>query len=152
MLQIVIALSAASPIVLQHRLVLRVRFWIGTVFWLALAFIVAALVYFALLMALVEIYPLGQPLSSLIYGASFALATLLSVIAGTVVSPKRLFRIIIPGGRMLAMMFPFSLYFYFGMAGAWRATYLIYLIGSVVGGYGVEWLTSQARRSTFVTL
>ena len=147
MLQIVIALSAASPIVLEHRLVLRFRFWARTIFRLALAFVVAALVYFAFLLALVEAYPLGQPLGILVYGASFALATLLSVVAGILVSPGRLSAIIVQGGCMLAILFPLGLYFYFGIAGAWRATYLIYLMGSIAGGYGVAWLTSRTQRS-----
>jgi hypothetical protein len=72
------------------------------------------------------------------------MATLLAVITGTVVSPKQLSRIIIQGVCALAILFPLGVSVYFGMAGTWHAIYLLYLVGSIAGGYGVARLTLSA--------
>jgi hypothetical protein len=79
------------------------------------------------------------------YGIGFAVATLLAVIAGTLVSPARLSRIIIQGVCALAILFPLGVVVYFGMTGTWRSFYLLYLAGSMAGGYGIAGLTSGAR-------
>jgi hypothetical protein len=142
MLQIVIALSAASPIVLKHRLVITVRHWAATAFRLILGLTVAVTAYFAVIWTLVKSFPLGHPSAVPVYGAGFAAATLLAVIAGTLVSPTRLSRIIIQTVCVLAALFPGGLYFYFGAGGEWRAIYLLYLTGSVAGGSVVARLTT----------
>jgi hypothetical protein len=144
MLQIVIALNAVSPAVLKHRLVITFRHWVATVFRLSLGLAIATLAYFAVIWVLVKAYPLGYPLGLLVYGAGFAAATLVAVIASTLVSPTRLSRIIIQSVCILASLFPAGLYFYFGATGEWRAIYLLYLTGSVVGGYIVARLTTWA--------
>jgi hypothetical protein len=146
MLQIVIALSAASPIVLGHRLVLVFRFWARTVFRLALGFSVAIFGYFAVLFVVVESYSLSQPLGPAVYGGGFVLATLLGVIAGTLVSPARLSRLVIPGTCALALVFPIGLNVYLGVVADWRPAYLLYLLGSICGGYAVTRLTSPRSR------
>jgi hypothetical protein len=106
---------------------------------------VAGLVYLAVLLAFVATYKLSQPMGAAFYGVGFAVATLLAVIAGTLVSPKRLSRVIIQGVCALAILFPLGVSIYFGMVGTWHAIYLLYLVGSVAGGYGVARLTSGAR-------
>jgi len=142
MLHILIVFSAVSPLVLENRLVLALRSLTWTIFRLALTFIVAAMIYFATLLALVEIYSLDQPLGEAVYGIGFMIATFLALVIGSLVSPARLHGIIIPSICALAVIFPISLYLYYGLAGSWRAIYLLYLIGSIVGGYGVTRLTS----------
>jgi general stress protein CsbA len=144
MLQIVVALNAVSPVVLKHRLVITFRHWAATILRLALGLAVAAMVYFAVIWGLVKAYPPGSLLGLLVYGAGFAAATLVAVIAGTLVSPARLSRIIIQSVCVLASLFPAGLYFYFGATGEWRAIYLLYLTGSVAGGYMVARLTTWA--------
>jgi hypothetical protein len=144
MLQIVIALSAASPIVLRHRLVLTFRYWTATVFRLALGLIAGATAYFAVIFVLIKTYPLSHPFALLAYGVGFAVATLLAVIAGTLVSPTRLSKVIIQAVCTLAALFPTGLYFYFGASGEWHGIYLLYLAGSVSGVYAVARLTSWA--------
>jgi hypothetical protein len=142
MLQIVIALSAASPIVLKHRLVVTFRHWAATAFRLVLGLTVAVTAYFAVIWTLVKSFPLGHSFALPVYGAGFAAATLLAVIAGTLVSPTRLLRVIVQTVCVLAVLFPAGLYFYFGAEGEWRAIYLLYLTGAVVGGSVVARLTT----------
>jgi hypothetical protein len=145
MLHIMIVFSAVSPLVLENRMVLALRSLTWTTFRLALTFTVAAIVYFATLLALVEIYSLDQPLGEAVYGIGFMIATFLALLGGTLVSPARLAKIIIPGICTLAVIFPIGLYLYYGLTGSWRAIYLLYLIGSIAGGYGVTRLTSRNR-------
>lgn len=137
MLQIGIALSAICPLVLGHRLVLAFTRRTGTVFRMALGLGVATLAYFATLFAIVATFRLSQPLGAAVYGAGFSVATLLAVIAGNLAVPARLSRIFIPGLCALTVMFPVGLNWYFGMIGAWRPVYLLYLAGGLCGGYAV---------------
>ena len=145
MLHITVMLSAISPIVFEHRLVLAVRLWVATGFRLVLGFAVAGTVYFAVLLAFVTAYKLNQPLGAIAYGIGFAVATLLAVIAGTLVSPVRLSRTIIRGVFALAILFPLDVCVYFGMTGTWKTINLLYIAGSVTGGYGVAQLTPGTR-------
>jgi hypothetical protein len=80
-----------------------------------------------------------------VYGAGFVLATLLGVIAGTLVSPAGLVRVIVPGTCVLAVMFPIGVNVYFGLRANWRPVYLLYLLGSIWGGYVIAWLMSGPR-------
>jgi hypothetical protein len=145
MLQIVIALSAAGVIALESRVgrAFGSRAW--TAFRLMLGFAVAAVVYFGVLFVLVRTYSVGQPLGAVVYGAGFVLATLLGVIAGTLVSPAGLVRVIVPGTCVLAVMFPIGVNVYFGLRANWRPVYLLYLLGSIWGGYVIAWLMSGPR-------
>jgi hypothetical protein len=145
MLHIAVMFSAISPIVFEHRLAQAIRLWVATGFRLLLGFAVAGLVYFAVLLAFVSTYKLTQPIEAVAYGIGFAVATLLAVIAGTLVSPARLSRIIIQGVCALAILFPLGVVVYFGMTGTWRTFYLLYLAGSMAGGYGIARLTPGAR-------
>jgi hypothetical protein len=145
MLHIMIALGAASPLLLESRVVIAVRFWIRAVFHLALALTVAVLIYFALLLALVQTYPIDRPSSTIVYGCSFAITTIVAAAAGTLVSPAPFLRFVTPAICALAVMFPIGLYIYFGMTGAWRATYLLYITGSIAGACGVTRLSSWPR-------
>ena len=145
MLHVTVMLSAISPIVFEHRLALAVRLWVATGFRLVLGFAVAGTVYFAVLLAFVAAHKLNQPMGAVAYGIGFAVATLLAVIAGTLVSPVRLSKIIIQGVCALAILFPLGVCAYFGMTGTWKATYLLYLAGSIAGGYGVAYLTPGTR-------
>jgi hypothetical protein len=105
---------------------------------------VAALVYFAVLFALTEGYSPGEPWGTAVFGAGFVVATLLAVVAGAAVSPKRLWRMIVSGSCALAVLFPFCLNVYFGVITGWRPIYLLYLLGSIWGGYAVAWLSASA--------
>lgn len=145
MLQIVIAFGAASPIVLEHRFVRALRYWIATLFRLTLAFAAATLAYFGVLLALTQTYSLHQPHSVMLYGFGFTLATLAGVIAGALISPARLSRIVIRGACALAASFPAGLYFHFGLAGDWSPLYLLYLIGSLAGTSAIVQLMSWSR-------
>jgi hypothetical protein len=147
MLHIAVMFSAISPIVFEHRAAQAIRLWVTTGFRLAIGFAVATLVYFGVLLAFVTAYKLSQPIGAAAYGVGFAVATLLAVIAGTQVSPARLTRIIIQGVCALGILFPLGVTLYFGMMGAWKAIYLLYLAGAVAGGYGVARLTSGARHA-----
>ena len=72
------------------QIIAAVKFPMGTPFRLAFGFAVAALVYFGVLFALMEAYPVCQPHSAVVYGVGFAVATLLGVIVGIRVSPLEL--------------------------------------------------------------
>jgi hypothetical protein len=146
MLPIAIALSAASPIVLEHRVVIVCRFWISAVVRLGLSLALATLVYFAVLFALIESYKITEPMSLPIYVIGFAVATLVSIMAAASVSPARLCRIVTPCTCGMAILFPVSLYVMFGLAGSWRGIYLFYLIGTIAGGYGFAGLNALVRR------
>jgi hypothetical protein len=145
MLQIMTALCLASPLLMGHRLIVAFGFWAKTVCRLVLGFVIAALVYFGVILALVKTYPRSEPLSVIVYGFGFALAVRLAGNAGALISPTRLSRIIVPGIYALAPVFPLGLYFYFGSAGDWRGTYILYVVGSIGGGYGITRLMSWAR-------
>jgi hypothetical protein len=145
MLQIVIAFGAASPIVLEHRFVRTLRYWVATLSRLTLAFAGATLAYFGVLLALTQTYSLHQPHSVMLYGFGFTLATLAGVIAGALISPARLSRIVIQGASTLAAAFPAGLYLHFGLAGDWSPLYLLYLIGSIVGSCAIGQLMSWSR-------
>jgi hypothetical protein len=142
MIHIVIALSAASPLVMDNRLVRAARFWINTALRLTLGFAIATLTYFSVLFVVVETYKIGQPIGAVIYGTAFAVATLLAAGAGAIVSPARLSRIVILGVCALALLFPLGLYIWFGVTGSWRTLYLLYLLGSTTGGYAIARLTA----------
>lgn len=139
MLHIMIARGAASPIVFEHQAARAFRYWTWTLFRLALGFVVATLVYFGVLFVCVHAYSLNQPLGAAFYGVGFVLATVLAVVAGRLVSPERLSRIIVPGICGLAVMFPIGLNIYFGLMQNWQPVYLLYPPGGVWGGYVVIW-------------
>jgi len=145
MLHLVVALSAASPIVLEHRAVVALRLWAGTVFRLLLGVIVATVAYFGVLDALVHSYGLTQPFGAIVYSAGFMLATLFAVVCGTLVSPARWSRVMIPSICGLGVMFPLGLNIYFGLMEDWRPVYLLYILGSVWGGYAIAWLAASAQ-------
>jgi hypothetical protein len=104
---------------------------------LLLGFAVAGLVYFAVLLAFVASCKPNQPMGGVVDGVRFAIATLLAVIAGTLVSPKWLSRIIIRGVCALSILFPLGVSVDFAIAGTWHAICLLYLLGSIGGGYAV---------------
>jgi hypothetical protein len=145
MLKIVIALCEVGGVLLESHVRRTFR---STAFRLVLGFAVAAVVYFGVLFVLVESYSSSRPLGAAVYGVGFVLATLLAVIAGTVVSPARLARVIVPGTCFLAVMFPIGVNVYFGFRADWRPIYLLYLLGSVWGGYVIAWLMCGSQGFT----
>jgi hypothetical protein len=94
------------------------------------------------LFALVRTYSLSQPMGPAVYGAGFVVATLLSVAAGSLTSPARLSRIIVPVTCALAVLFPVGLNVYCGVVAHWQPVFLLYLLGSIWGGYAIAWLAS----------
>jgi len=105
------------------------------------------------LFVFVQNYSLSRPLGSVVFGVGFMSATLLAVGAGFIVSPKRLFRIVVTGTCALAVLFPLGLNLYFGMTSSWQPVYLLYLLGGIWGGYVVMWVAPRGRfRATSVGL
>jgi hypothetical protein len=139
-----IMLGAASRIgpELRTERVLRLSAW--TAFRLVPGVTVAALVYSAVLFVFAETYSLSQPLGAAVYGVGFVLATVLAVVAGALVSPAQLSKIVVPGTCALAVMFPIGLNIYFGAMAEWQPIYLLYLLGSIWGGYAVAWLMPRS--------
>jgi hypothetical protein len=139
-----ISFNTASRIGSDLRTKRALRRSARTAFRLVPGVTVAALVYFGVLVAITEGYSLTQPLGAAVYGVGFVLATVLAVVAGALVSPARLSKIVITGTCALAVMFPICLNIYFGAMAAWQPIYLLYLLGSIWGGYAVAWLMPRS--------
>ena len=114
-------------------------------FRLILGLATAAVVYFGVLFALLETYPLTQPMGAAVYGIGFVLATLLGVLAGILIAPRRQSKIVIRGTCAFAITFPVGLNIYFGIIANWQPALLLYLLGSIWGCYVVTWLSAPAE-------
>jgi hypothetical protein len=145
MLQIALALGSASPLVLEHRIVAAFRSWVRLTVRLALAFVVAATVYGTVLLAMIESYPSRWPLASVLYGIGLALASLLAVCAGTLVSPAKLSGFTLSGISAFAVLLPIELYMHWVAAGVWWGVGLWYLASSIAGSVMATKLLSRMR-------
>jgi hypothetical protein len=147
MFQIVIALIAHGPVVIEPQVLQPFKYRERSVFRLVLGLATAAVAYFGVLLTLVETYPLSQPKAAAVYGIGFVLATLLGVLAGILIAPPRQSKIVIRGTCAFAITFPVGLNIYFGAIANWQPAFLLYLLGSIWGCYVVTWLSAPTECS-----
>jgi len=146
MLPIVFAFSATSPFIRQHRITIACGSCIRTLLQVVLATVVTAGIYGLALLAQVTLYAQGVPMADLWYCLAFALATLLAVCGGSLVSPPWFGRLFAPAAGAAAAFFPAYLYVHHGLTGEWRAIFLWYVAGSVAGSFAAAKLVSQVAR------
>jgi len=103
-------LGAASPFVLERRFVIVLRHWALTILHLALAFGIAVTLYGLILLAITETYRPGGHLAPVVYGFGLALAALVAISAGTLVSPSRFAKVTFFATSGLAVLLPAALY------------------------------------------
>ena len=147
---LVLAFTAASPLIFQHPLTIACLFWVKTIIHVSLAFVVTVGSYGFALLAMVDTYSNSQPFADALYGFAFALATLLAVCGGTMVAPRWLARIFIPVAGGSAAMFPAWLYLHHGLAGDWRSAFLWYLAASLAGAIAAMRLIAQVDRHVWI--
>ncbi len=145
MLHIATMLGVVSPFVLEHRLINVLRSWAVTALHLALAFGVAAALYGLTLLAVTETYQPRGPMAAVLYGFGLALAGLLAICGGTLLSPARLAKVTFLGTSVLAVLLPVGLYVQMAVSGGWRPGYLWYLIGGVSGSVAAMKLLPRMR-------
>jgi uncharacterized membrane protein YfcA len=80
-----------------------------------------------------------------LYGIGLALAALLAVCAGTLVSPAKLSGLTLSGISAFAVLLPIELYLHWVSAGTWWGVGLWYLAGSIAGSVMATKLLSRIR-------
>ncbi len=133
MLQIALALGAASPLGLAFHHLRPVLSALWTVLRLAWAALAAVFAYGVSMTFVTVHYEPHRPLAAMIYASGLAVATLIGICTATLAAPGRLARHIIPSASALSVLLPAAMFIRTGTQPGWEGPYVLYAVGAFTG-------------------
>lgn len=133
MLPLALAASVLSPFIFRHKLIIAIRYWLGTLLHLVVALFVVIVTYGVVLLECVSSYRRGSPAVELYDAAGFVFATILAIHAGVLMAPKRLAGLVFPMVGGAAAFYPLCLYLHAGSSSQSGTRFVLYSAGCGIG-------------------